>query len=302
MYRGGEDDDGFGDGVPVCVGYRAVIAGKRHRCQSFAALLRVLQRDGAVRDGKAVLVSAGGMDSLAELEARVAFERLDMAGILERYRGVADSFELVNPDFGSAVTTAEAEEAAEGVRRDTDSLIGALYEGLSDERKARLPSLSALCGDIRAEFEAAVPVWGYAAAQSFMDRVMDGEAAYAADDFAQRVYLETVLSRGRLERLREQAAPDFPPDRLLDLPEYNALAPALIRERVAFSWHCGESEDPVRIYRFRLTEGSEAWLRRHRTDYDLCGELRFLALYRGEALLFSSDTDAGRHAEFPRGE
>ncbi len=282
-----------------------VTAGERsYKCKDWQSLLRRLRTMGAVTEAGARLTDAGGYQTLSAYEENKAFEALDMRGVVEKYRPIADSFELVGPvPENSGLTQAQADELIAECGKEAEEKTRAYYDALSEEERALLPPFEEVWQTARAE--------GEAHAKRAANNELNGESPFLCDlvrrgktrfcepfRFCWHLYHSASLVCEQASQILSYVGgvdgDDFPNE-----AKYAPLKPFLLSVTASCSWHCTETDRPHLIYRFRLTDETAAWLLAHEGVYDLTG-LDDLAFYRGERILFSSCTHERLRADLSK--
>ena len=284
-------------------GYVISITDKKdRRCRRYDTLIKFLKKENVLVGDSLTLVSINGrFSTLTAYEEELAFDALDMRGLLEKYEGMADSFVLVGACEQESLSKEEKELARHEIEKDTLERGLAAYQRLSDEERALLPDFQTLCADIREEIRAYIKENGREAAMFLCDRQSEGKTRYQKpQNFLWHLYID--LQRLEDFEVCNAAAADPALITSLDAPlnseKLRVLKPYLISITPTCSWHC-TTGGLSKVYRFRLTEETKNWLLQYKTDYDL-DELEDLAFYKGEKLLFSSCTHEGFHSDYSK--
>lgn len=276
----------------------------------------------AVNGGRRVDTSRKIMKQISDKQCAhdVLINRLDINGILDRYFGKADEFELVSPfdrsyydnepydekyPYGKyKLNKSDADRALETVDLHSKQYIRQVYdEQLSAEQKASLPAFDVLCEEIKAECIAHDEKrkrgeLGDEDSPFACDLVFDGKVKYCEpDDVFWHFYNligHTCCGDDNVREVLENLTGnpvERPLDSALQQPPYNELLPYLVSATPTFVWHCTFSGMLSIVFRFRFNEKTKAWLAKHYNKKDCFGYgLEDLAFYRGDELLFSQCT------------
>lgn len=258
----------------------------------------------------------------------VLINRLDINGILDRYWGKADEFELVSPfdrtDYDSEpydekypygkykLSKADADRAFETVDKYTKQNLRQMYDNrLNVKQKAALPSFEVLCEEIKAECIAhdnkrKRGELGEEDSPFACDLVSDGKVKYSEPDdvfwhfynFIGHEYCGYDNTCEVLEKLTGNPL-ERPLDSALQQPPYSELLPYLVSATPTFVWHCTFSGMLNIVFRFRFNERTKAWLAKHYNEKGcIIDGLEDLAFYRGDELLFSQCTHENFQNDF----
>lgn len=284
-------------------GYDTEINGKIHKSKTYNSLIQYLKKVGAVGEIITLLKIGDLYDTIEELEEAVAFERLNMRGILEKYLPIADSFELVAP-FEPTVkmTEEEGRKALELLQRSVTDEWTAIYDAIPTEDKALIPPMEALFE--RVESECKKEYEKCKQNNQFFDsaKVLEKcKKPYADLEEMWEFYnLAGMLVENRDIIERCKSAPDERKGYAeLELPKNVALKKSLLSVTPTFCWHCTVGGNVSNVFRFALNKETAAWLAAYQSDYDL-EELEDLAFYKGDKLLFSSCTHECFHTDFSK--
>lgn len=247
-------------------------------------------------------------DSIKDYLEDKEFNNLDMKGILDKYAGQADSFELVTPYnekltfIGvSADSKDNASEAVKGMENATISRLKQYYEKYCDKiSKVTDKSFDELITDIKKEIESAIAKGKKLGRPVFMcDMVYKGKTKYSEpQEFFWHTYHDIQFMYECKENIeRAKAERELVEKSIVE--DLYLLKPHLISARLSYSWHCTTTSQLSIVCKFKLNDDTEKYLSRFKTDYDLRG-LEDLALYRGDKLLFSSCTHEGFHTDLTK--
>lgn len=245
----------------------------------------------------------------------IAFENIDMAGLLEKYLPHADRFSLTCPycmeididhPFGTYRLNKEYGDYAEKkVRERTMQSLLRIYEKIDDVEKQSLPPFDALVESITKEIESyratlSEKKIGENGGSSFMcDMFSMGKTHYKSPQELWYFYhnLDTIFMYCRISDILKKNIKDNPLDAELNSEYCLPLKQDLIDIEVTFCWHCTTSSQLSKVFYFRITDNSIAWLKKLKNDYDMA-ELQDLAFYNGDKILFSSCTHERFHNDF----
>ncbi len=275
---------------PSFKGYSTELQGNFHRSRKYETLITYLKKLGAEQEGTYHLFDIEQtFPTISDYEEQLAFDRIDMKGLIEKYGEIADSFELVCP-FDNDQFLSESDGDA-------------VFREVSEYEWQHLQMLRI---DAKRENKGIAPLSSYV---KRVQEIIDGnpeEHEFALFDYAETlppavaelvyaIYNREILLRELSEDLSALArnVKKLPIEIELSQEELSPLKPFLLSVRLSCVWHCTTSGQLHKIFRFRLTEETKRWLLRFPTDYDL-QPLEDLAFYRGEKILFSSCT----HEEF----
>lgn len=247
-------------------------------------------------------------DSIKDYLEDKEFSNLDMRGILNKYRGQADSFELVTPYNDkltfigvSADSKDNASEAVEGIESATISRLKQYYEKYYDRiHRVTNKNFDELIIDIKDEIEGALAKGKKNGKLVFMcDMVYKGKTKYSEpQEFFWHTYHDLQFMCECKENIERAKAERELVEKSI-VKDLHELKPHLISARLSYSWHCTTSSQLSIVCKFKLNEETEKYLLGFKTDYDLKG-LEDLALYRGDELLFSSCTHEGFHNDLTK--
>lgn len=280
------------------------VGGKSKKVKKDKKLFKLLEKAGVYRNGEVSVVSVGEEEmTVAEYEAKLAFDCLDMAGILEKYLPLADSFSLTCPYGKNRISEQLAAEALKKVNESAYRQAETEFMGAAEEERAKLPSFKKIYADLENEYKA------YCRQNSALIEANDGYGcftdvfsgerekynsldelwhAYSAVDF-------TGTCEYILEKLKKEQT-ERPLTEELESDENKALKDNLIKTEVTFVWHCTSSSELSKVFYFKLNEQTIVWLKKFKSDYDL-ELLEDLAFYKKGKLLFSSCTHERFHSD-----
>ena len=277
--------------------------GETKKFKNDRKLIRFLEIAGAAENGE-VKVKGIGEDKMTaeEYEAMLEFDKLNMAGLLEKYLPVADSFSLTCAYGENGISEELAGEAIRKIKEKLYKMAETEFNGASEEERKKLPPFKDIYADIEKEYE------NYCRQNSALIEANDGYAcftdvfsgdriyssleelwhAYSAVDFTGTcAYILDKLAK--LENIRSLTEE-------LESDENKCLQDNLIKTDVTFCWHCTTSSELSKVFYFKLNEQTANWLRKFESDYDL-EILEDLAFYKKGKLLFSSCTHERFHTD-----
>lgn len=246
----------------------------------------------------------------AHLDA-LAFNSIDMSGLLDKYLPYADRFSLTCPYcregmkiYGTYfLSKAQADAVIEKAREELTQASYKVYCRFSDEEKSGLPPFEQLLKDIEQEIveyrEKHINQIAEEDGESFYcDIFSQGKAKYTTPQELWHIYIniDTIYLYSWIVEKMQQNKKQVPLDTELQDEYYSILKPDLLDVEVTFCWHCTCTSLLSKVFYFRLTENSIAWLRRLKNDYDM-NTLEDLAFYKGDKVLFSSCTHEGFHSD-----
>jgi len=278
------------------------------KVESLDELYSLLNKIGA-GDGEFILDNINGQfASVTEMRDKIAFDKISMDGLLERYKE-ADSFSLTT-DYGDVhIDERIAQTALKELSEEQYKLAESQYLLIPEGERKSLPAFDKLfkeisdtCNAHRKKHKKRIKETG--GNSFFCDEHYKGKYKnylqvwhiYSAVDFIQACDYDL----NRLKGLKEVA----PIDRQLkNLP---VLKEALISAKPTYVTHCTISGSLATVFKFKLNEKTKAWLKTHKDDYDFNTggadyRLDDLALYHGDELLFSSCTHEGFHNDAQKG-
>lgn len=245
----------------------------------------------------------------------LAFDKIDMTGLLEKYLPHADRFSLTCPysmdcdidhPFGkNRLSSEHADYAVKTARTQILQYLKRVYEKIPDADKQDLPPFDTLIDSITKEIENYRATLGEKkigenGGSSFIcDQFSMGESHYKSPQELWHFYhnLDTLFMYSWISNTMQKALIERPLDAELNSEYYSPLKQDLIDIEVTFCWHCTSSSQLSKVFYFRITDNSVAWLKKLKNDYDM-QELEDLAFYNGDKLLFSSCTHEGFHNDF----
>lgn len=277
--------------------------GETKKFKNDKKLIRYLESAGAYEDGE-VKVAFLGEDRMTVEEYRemLAFDNLNMAGLLEKYLPLADSFSLTCAYGKNSISEKLANEALGKVKKACYETAEREFNGVSEDERKKLPPFSEIYADIEKEYEdycrqhfALIEANdGYAC---FTD-VFSGDRIYSSLDELWHAYSSVdftgtcayVLDKlKKLETVR-------PLTEEIETEENKCLKDNLIKTEVTFCWHCTTSSELSKVFYIKLNEQTVNWLKKFESDYDL-NNLEDLAFYKKGKLLFSSCTHERFHSD-----
>lgn len=281
-----------------CVTYE----GQTIKIKGDKKLIRFLEEAGACENGEFKVKSIGEeMLTVEQYEEKLAFDKLNMEGLLEKYIPLADSFSLTCAYGESGISEELAKEALKKVKEKSYKMAETEFMGVSEEERKKLPSFKEIYADIENEYE------NYCRQNSALIEANDGYACFTDVFSGDRIY-------SSLEELwHAYSAVDFtgtcayildklkkldtrPIDEELETDKNKCLKDNLINTEVTFCWHCTQSSELAKVFYFKLNEQTINWLKKFESDYDL-DILEDLAFYKKGKLLFSSCTHERFHTD-----
>lgn len=245
----------------------------------------------------------------------LAFNNIDMSGILEKYLPHADRFSLNCPfclehdakhmQGTYRLSDEHAEYARDKARTVTLKNLGIVYERINNRDKENLPPFDKLIESITEE----IKEYRHALGDKTIDS--NGGDSFICDEFSmgktrltspQELWhfyhsLDSLFTYYWICDKLQKNTIERPLDAILDTEYYSPLKQDLINIEVTFCWHCTISSELTKVFYFRLTDNSIAWLKNLKNDYDM-RKLQDLAFYNGDKLLFSSCTHEGFHGDY----
>lgn len=292
---------------------------KRHIFKKFRYIFQLfayLEKELVFDADEVTVVSynSGQYNTYQEYTDALAFNNIDMSGILEKYLPHADRFSLNCPfclEYDAEhmqgtyrLSDVHAEYARNKARTVTLKNLGRVYERINNQDKENLPSFDSLIEIITDE----IKDFRHALGDKFIDS--NGGNSFICDEFSMgKTHLTSPQDLWHFyhsldnlfmyywicDKLQKNTI-ERPLDAILDTEYYLPLKQDLINIEVTFCWHCTMSSELTKVFYFRLTENSIAWLNTLKNDYDM-RELQDLAFYNGDMLLFSSCTHEGFHSD-----
>lgn len=277
--------------------------GQTQKIKGDKKLLKFLEEEGAYTDGEVDVKGIGDSKlTVEEYEARLAFDGLDMEGLLEKYLPLADSFSLTCAYGEYKVTDEVAAQALKKIREACYKSAEAQFLLAAEDERKKLPPFKTIYSDVEKEYKdyckehsALIDAnGGYAC---FSD-VFSGDVIYSSlselwhtyngVDFAGtcEYVLEKLKKCDNVRPLTEE----------LETEENKCLRDSLIKTEVTFDWHCTRSCELSKVFYIKLNKDTVEWLKRFKTDYDL-DVLEDLAFYNKGKLLFSSCTHEKFHSD-----
>ncbi|MDE7440484.1 MAG: hypothetical protein K2N23_08270 [Clostridia bacterium] len=267
-------------------------------------LLKYLESAGAYENGE-VNVKGIGEDKMTveEYEAMLEFDKLDMAGLLEKYLPLADSFSLTCAYGENRISEELAAEALKKVKEKSFKMAETEFMGVSEEERKKLPPFKEIYADIENEYK------NYCRQNSTLIEANDGYACFTDVFSGDRIYSSldelwhaysavdfTGTCAYILDKLKK-AETTRPLTEELDTEENKCLKDNLINTEVTFCWHCTQSSELSKVFYIKLNEDTVNWLKQFVSDYDL-NLLEDLAFYKKGKLLFSSCTHERFHTDY----
>lgn len=282
-----------------CVTY----ADKTLKIKGDKKLIKFLEENGGIADGE-IKVSSIGSDRVTEAEyyERLAFDKLDMAGIVEKYLPLADSFSLTAAYGEYNVTEELAARALKKMRETSYKDAERQFMLVSEEERSKLPSFKTIYSDIEKEYseycrENSALIEANDGYACFSD-IFSGNRIYSSVDELRHAYAEVDFA-GTCEYVLEKLKKcerTRPLDEELDGAENACLKENLINIEVTFDWHCTRGE-LSKVFYIKSNDKTVEWLKKFKSDYDL-GELEDLAFYKNGKTLFSSCTHEKFHVDY----
>lgn len=282
-----------------CVTY----AGETMKVKGDKKLIRLLEDAGSYENGE-IKVKYIGEEKLTveEYTERLAFDKLDMEGLLEKYLPLADSFSLTCPYGKNGISEELAADALKKVKEKLYRMAEAEFAKASEEDRSKLPPFKKIYEDIESEYK------DYCRQNAALIEANDGYACFTDSFSGDRIYsslyelwhtynavdfvgtCEYVLSKlKKCENVR-------PIEEELETEENRCLKDNLIKTEVTFFWHCTLSGELSKVFYIKLNKDTAEWLKRFKSDYDL-DLLEDLAFYKKGKLLFSSCTHERFHSD-----
>lgn len=271
-----------------CITY----AGQTVKIKGDKKLIKFFEDNGAVENGE-YKVTAIGSDRLSveEYNKMLAFDKLDMEGILEKYLPLADCFSLTCAYGENAISEEIANGALKRVREACFKTAEEQFMLAAESERNKLPPFKKIYEDVEKEYReycrehtALIDANdGYAC---FSD-VFSGDKVYSSLEELWHTYNEVDFA-GTCEYILEKLKKCKnvrPLDEELFCEENIALKNNLIKTEVTFEWHCTVSGELSKVFYIKLNEETANWLRQFKSDYDLDG-LEDLAFYKNGKLLF----------------
>lgn len=278
------------------------------------SMINYLKKEGFFDRDEITLCSVDGeYNSVEEYEEFVKFDKLDMAGLLEKYAD-CDSFSLTAP-YAAGITKKYpdgiykidkklADEVFIATENDYKEELKQMYDNIPQEERKDLPEFEVLYLNIRneaAEFHKKYRAGKPNSNKFFSDYFANGKTVYTQPEDLWHFYEMTGLLfdiKESLERMqknvRERAI-----DCELNEEEYLPLKPYLKEVKPAFNWHCTNSSALHKIFYIELNDDTKKWLLNYKSDYDL-NRLDDLAFYKDGRLMFSSCTHEKFHNDFSK--
>ncbi|MGN0814839.1 MAG: hypothetical protein ACI4MH_06385 [Candidatus Coproplasma sp.] len=276
--------------------------------EKFDALVGYLKSIGCC-DGENFKLNRinGAYPTLESFDKKLEFDSIDMAGLLNKYVPVADSFSLTcrfndgydaDHPFGLyRMDRADGERALEVLNKCLRDDAYSQYALLSDEEKGKLEPFDVIYGKICAKCRSFVAGRAEENRRSFCDTVSEnsewGDAPWVWHAFNNASFYERskyIIEKSyNLPLTRDVCAP-------LDDEKFAVLKRNLIRYEITFSWHCTLSGMPHTVFYFALNDQTIAYLAQFEHDYQF-EKLEDLVFYKGDKLLFSSCTHEGFHTD-----
>ncbi len=288
-----------------CTGY-TVTGGTEEKAETLEELFAILDKIAEGDSEYTLKDIGGGFKTVAELRKKLAFDKISMDGLLERYKE-ADRFTLT-ADYGDVQID---NEVADNVLKEIEEVIRKAAESqylliLAGERE-QLPPFDKLYEEINGECLAyrkknVILIEKHGGQSFFCDVFATGKGKYRqpqelwhlynAVDFVQACAYDLQ----RLKALKEVAPIDI---QLEGLP---VLKEALLTAKPTYCWHCTISGRLATVFTFELNEKTREWLKTLKDDYAFDNTqagylLDDLAFYRGEKILFSSCTHEHFHSD-----
>lgn len=278
-------------------------------------LLAYLKKEQVIDDDITVITYNNRYHTYQQYLDALAFDNIDMSGLLEKYLPHADRFSLTCPysidcdidhPYGAIRLNKEhADYAEKKVGEWTMQTLKRIYAKMTDSEKESLPPFDTLIESIAKEVE------NYRATLSDNELGENGGSSFMCDKFSmgkthfkspQELWhfyhsLDNLFMYCWISDKMQKSPDERPLDAELNSEYYLPLKQDLINTEVTFCWHCTTSSQLSKVFYFRITNNSIAWLKKLKNDYDMT-ELEDLAFYNGDKLLFSSCTHEGFHNDF----
>lgn len=276
-------------------------------------LLAYLKKEQVIGDDVTVIEYNNRYQTYQQYKDGLAFDNIDMTGLLEKYLPHADRFSLTCPydtngdiehPFGTSRLNKEhADYAEKKVREWTMQNLKRVYAKIGDGQES-LPPFDTLIENITNEivsYRATLSeeeIGDYGGSGFMCDKFSMGEAHYKSPQELWHFYnsLDNLFMYRWIADIMQKGTAR-PLDAELNSEYYSPLKQDLIDIEVTFCWHCTTSSQLSKVFYFRITDNSVAWLKKLKNDYDMA-ELEDLAFYNGDKLLFSSCTHEGFHNDF----
>ncbi len=296
------------NGQTIDRGYSVNCNGETTDVDDFEKICDLLDMQNVDNEKMELISINNRFDSVNDYLEDKEFNNLDMKGILNKYAGKADSFELVTPYNDkltfigvSADSRDNASEAVEGIENATISRLKQYYDKYYDKIiKVTDKGFDEIITDIKKEIESAIAKGKKQCKPVFMcDRVYKGKTKYSEPyEFFWHTYHDIQFMfecRDNIERAKAER--ELVENSIIE--DLRLLQPHLISARLSYSWHCTTTSQLSIVCKFQLNEDTQKYLLRFKDDYDLRG-LEDLALYSGDKLLFSSCTHEGFHTDLTK--
>ena len=281
-----------------CVTY----AGQTTKIKGDKKLIRFIEDAGAYENGEFKVKGIGEeMLTVAEYEEMLAFDQLNMEGLLEKYLPLADSFSLTCAYGENGISEELAKEALKKVKEKSYAMAETEFMGVSEEERKKLPPFKEIYADIENEYV------NYCRQNSALIEANDGYACFTDVFSGDRIYSSldelwhaysavdfTGTCAYILDKLKKLDPRPIAEE--LESEENKCLKDNLIKTEVTFCWHCTLSSELSKVFYFKLNEQTVNWLKKFESDYDL-DILEDLAFYKKGKLLFSSCTHERFHTD-----
>jgi len=273
--------------------------------ETFEGLVEKLKAMQVFKNGEAELLSINdAFKSLEEYEEKKAFDCLDMAGLLDKYMPIADSFSLTCPYGDYNISGELADKALTEIKKLMYNSAKEQFECSHGDERAKLPPFDVLYDNVAREYgeyrkkhkRRIEKNDGFA---YFYDVFGEGKGNYKEPEELWHTYfavdfvgdcsrdLERLKNTGRKQALETE----------LDNEHYRILKANLLKTDVAFGNHCTISGMLSKTFYFKLNETTARWLLQFQTDFDL-KYLEDLAFYKDGELIFSSCTHERYHNDY----
>lgn len=302
MNKDGSDYETRVSGYKITVHCGAKSRGKTVKCKK---LLSYIKKKAYFENGEFKLFGIGAdRKSYEKYLADNDFNKIDMAGLLDIYGDIANSFSLTCPYNGYDEKGEVLYKISDGLAEIAEREIRLWARNSSREQLKNcenLPPFDELYAEIEREYEEF-----YLKNEEFAKQ--HGGNAFICDAFARgeteftqpselwHVYNSVEFAANCVRTLRKMKEATAEKPLCTEIDGEEVLKFNLQDVKVGFSWHCTVSSELGKTFFFELNEDTKKWLMRHKDDYDF-GTLQDLAFYNGEKILFSSCTHEGFHTD-----
>lgn len=264
-------------------------------------LLKFIEKHKAVK-GVSVKLIGIGHDKISydQYIADNDFDKIDMAGLLDKYGDIANAFSLTCP-YGN--TYYISEELAEIAQKEIT-----LWCRQAAKRQVKnsdgLPPFEKLYAEIEKEYETYYKEREEFAKEHdghvfFCDAFAEGKTEHKEPQELWHVYHNAEFAGMCVRRLEEMKNSVKSRDLCEEIKGEEVLIQNLEDIKVSFTWHCTTSGELSKTFFFTLNEETKKWLLQHKNDYDF-KILQDLTFYNGSDILFSSCTHGGYHIDLSK--